>query len=116
MDAAFVETMKGRLLAEQKQLESELMVMTTKAPGSHVREPKFPNVGDSEGDSETEVDEFQNEVSIEKDLESALASVKEALARMDAGKYGLCETCGKEIDVERLRANPSATRCVEHAA
>lgn len=116
MDAAFVETMKGQLLAEQKELEDELMVMTTKAPGSHVSEPKFPNVGDSEGDSETEVDEFRNEVSMEKDLEHALANVKNALARMEAGKYGTCETCGDEIGEERLRANPSATHCVEHAA
>lgn len=108
--------MKEQLLAEQKRLEDELMVMTTTAPGARAPEAKFPNVGDSEGDSETEVDEYQNEISVEKDLEKALAAVKGALARMDVGKYGVCETCGKEIDEERLRANPSATRCVDHAA
>jgi hypothetical protein len=30
----------------------------------------------------------------------------------DRGEYGLCQSCGKEIDIERLKAVPYATRCV----
>ena len=42
----------------------------------------------------------------------ALAEIDEALARWDAGTYGICSDCGRSIPLERLRARPAATRCV----
>lgn len=44
-----------------------------------------------------------------------LNQVKEALARLDAGRYGLCAVCAEEIEPERLEALPFATRCKTHA-
>jgi DnaK suppressor protein len=41
--------------------------------------------------------------------------VAAALARLDAGKYGLCEVCGEAIEDKRLEALPFATRCKVHA-
>jgi DnaK suppressor protein len=41
-----------------------------------------------------------------------LARVEEALRRLEAGTYGVCESCGEEIDPARLEALPQATRCV----
>lgn len=40
-----------------------------------------------------------------------LDELEAALARIDAGTYGSCATCHSEIDFERLRAYPVATRC-----
>jgi len=37
--------------------------------------------------------------------------VERALERLEAGRYGLCERCGRPIPPERLRAVPAATRC-----
>jgi DnaK suppressor protein len=37
--------------------------------------------------------------------------VDEALARLDAGKYGVCFECGGPIAERRLRALPFAVRC-----
>jgi RNA polymerase-binding transcription factor DksA len=37
--------------------------------------------------------------------------IKAALARMDAGEYGICVNCGDEISPERLNAVPHAPRC-----
>jgi DnaK suppressor protein len=31
---------------------------------------------------------------------------------IDAGNYGICRTCGKQIDPKRLAALPCAQRCV----
>lgn len=42
-----------------------------------------------------------------------LAAVDEALARADAGTYGVCVDCGRDIPSARLEARPTATRCVE---
>jgi DnaK suppressor protein len=38
--------------------------------------------------------------------------VVRALARLDAGTYGTCETCGKPVAPERLEAMPWATQCI----
>ena len=40
-----------------------------------------------------------------------LAHIDHALARLDAGTFGLCERCGTPIDSGRLNAVPYATRC-----
>ena len=40
-----------------------------------------------------------------------LVRVDQALARIDQGQYGLCESCHAEISEARLRALPFALRC-----
>ena len=47
--------------------------------------------------------------------ESELFLIKEALARIEAGTFGRCVTCGSPITEARLRAIPYATRCSECA-
>jgi len=42
-----------------------------------------------------------------------LLKIDEALARIAAGDYGVCESCGGEISYERLRVRPVTTLCVE---
>ncbi len=41
-----------------------------------------------------------------------LLQVEMALARLDAGTYGLCQQCGELIDPARLEILPAATLCV----
>ena len=50
------------------------------------------------------------------DLRSALDEVKAALARLEAGTYGVCERCGRPIEPARLEAMPAARFCIEHAS
>ena len=45
-----------------------------------------------------------------RDLEE-LQQVRGALARLDAGTYGDCETCGEPIALPRLLVEPAALRC-----
>lgn len=52
----------------------------------------------------------------------AIAAAKEqlddidaALARLDNGTYGKCQTCGGPIGAARLEAIPTARFCIEHA-
>jgi DnaK suppressor protein len=40
-----------------------------------------------------------------------LTRIDEALLRLDAGHYGSCLECGREISERRLRALPFAVRC-----
>ena len=38
--------------------------------------------------------------------------IQEALQRLNDGEYGLCEECGAEIGIERLKARPVTTLCI----
>ena len=41
-----------------------------------------------------------------------LAEIDQALARLEAGRYGLCADCGEAIALARLQSAPQALRCV----
>jgi DnaK suppressor protein len=38
---------------------------------------------------------------------------EETIAKIDAGEYGYCESCGVEIGLKRLEARPTATLCID---
>lgn len=44
--------------------------------------------------------------------ERQLAAIEGAFRRMSGGEYGYCFSCGEEIDLRRLQADPSSTRCI----
>jgi DnaK suppressor protein len=39
--------------------------------------------------------------------------VEAALARIEAGEYGECQSCGEEINLRRLAAQPEAPLCLD---
>ena len=53
---------------------------------------------------------------IDEGVTLELRQIDEALARIDAGSYGSCESCDQPIAPERLELLPFATRCVTCAA
>lgn len=57
-----------------------------------------------------------SQVAVHDRLQSTLADVDRAIAKLDEGSYGLCDVCGGPIGDERLQALPWAVRCVEDAA
>ena len=42
-----------------------------------------------------------------------IMKIREALERIDAGEFGICESCEEEISEARLRARPVTTLCIE---
>jgi len=51
-------------------------------------------------------------IAMEETEASIAAAIEEALLRMEAGTYGLCDECGGVIPKERLHAMPYAPRCI----
>lgn len=49
-------------------------------------------------------------------LKETLAEVEHALAKFEAGTYGLCENCGQPIAPARLEAKPGARLCINCAS
>lgn len=60
------------------------------------------------------IEEYETHTAILKQLETQLLDVNDALQKIEEGKYGTCDKCGKEIEAERLGANPAARTCEEH--
>jgi DnaK suppressor protein len=42
-----------------------------------------------------------------------IKKIKEALERIENDTYGICESCGEEISIKRLKARPVTTQCIE---
>jgi len=42
-----------------------------------------------------------------------IKKLKMALERIENGTYGICEVCGDEISINRLKARPFAELCIE---
>jgi len=42
-----------------------------------------------------------------------IMKIREALERIDAGEFGICESCEEEIGEARLKARPVTTLCIE---
>ena len=47
---------------------------------------------------------------------AARSRILEALAELEAGRYGICASCAQPIPVERLQARPVATLCITCAS
>ena len=60
--------------------------------------------------------EYEKELSMQQNSIDLLHKVQHALALIEAGTYGSCESCGNDIPVARLEALPYATLCVSCAA
>jgi len=90
------------------------------------REQLVHRIGGTQATERSEVAEGQNdnaqlwEVSdVRDDLDSQAATeldqVNQALARLDAGEYGECTSCGEPIAEARIKALPYATLCIQCA-
>jgi RNA polymerase-binding transcription factor DksA len=49
-------------------------------------------------------------------LRDTLTDIDAALAKFDAGSYGICESCGGQISEARLEAMPAARLCITCAS
>ena len=52
-------------------------------------------------------------VVLENQLKSDLKEIEKALEKIKKGTYGICENCGKQIDLARLEVKPSAIYCLK---
>ncbi|GAB3687697.1 hypothetical protein GCM10028814_28970 [Angustibacter aerolatus] len=68
--------------------------------------------GDDQADSGAKTFEREHEIALANTHRTMLEQSLRALARIDDGSYGVCESCGQPIGKMRLQAFPRATLCV----
>ena len=109
---------KTELNAVRKTLTAEAQELATEIAQA---EEKFhalimesgEGAGDDQADAGTKTFEREHEISILSNKKDLLDQTNRALERIEAGTYGACENCGKQIGKLRLQeANPRATLCM----
>lgn len=109
---------KIKLEEELKILEGELSSVGRKNPDN----PKdweaevkglTPDMAE-ESEVADYMEEMEGNTAILKQLEIRYNEVKNALEKIEKGKYGTCEISGEPIEEERLEANPAARTCIKH--
>jgi RNA polymerase-binding transcription factor len=68
--------------------------------------------GDDQADAGAKTFQREYELALTQNARDLLDVTERALARIDDGTYGICESCGQPIGKARLQAFPRATLCV----
>jgi DnaK suppressor protein len=76
------------------------------------REPGDVQFDEESGQGDTMNVERERDLALSAQAMAAVEDIDRALAKIDAGTYGICERCGKPIPKERLKALPYAALCV----
>jgi DnaK suppressor protein len=105
---------ESALIKEKNDLEKSLSGIAKpvdKKEGDYA--PSFEEIGTDRDDNATEVEQYADNLPVELALESKLKDILDTLEKIKNGTYGICENCHLEIDIERLKINPSARTCVK---
>jgi DnaK suppressor protein len=70
------------------------------------------DAGDDQADAGAKTFEREHELALAHTARELLAQAEHALARIEDGTYGTCESCGEPIGKARLQAFPRAVLCV----
>jgi DnaK suppressor protein len=105
---------RGAVLRSTLESERDRLVFSARETRRAVRDEFCVHAGSAVDLAE------QSDAHVRVDVEFALLALHsemvrelaDALERIDDGTYGRCGDCGGRISVQRLRALPSATRCL----
>lgn len=100
-DTLFVRKQKKLLQRELAHLEEQYKLTR-----------KFPEYGTSEDENVQELEKFQENLSLQKNIRNLIQDTKKALAKIEKGSYGYCEQCKGSIEQGRIKAYPGADLCV----
>lgn len=98
----------------RKALTERLAALTARAAEieTELRQPLDPDFSEQAVDLEDD----EPLAALERSIVAESEEIRRALGRLDAGVYGLCVQCGKEIAPGRLVAMPAAPRCIACAS
>jgi RNA polymerase-binding protein DksA len=113
MDRKEMAALRARLVAMRERLIVEVQATEDRiredivAPGGHVASSMHPGDQDTEG--------LHENIVIAQNEEQLLEQVEGALERIEAGKFGVCQDCGRKISHQRLAAVPYSPWCIDCA-
>ena len=108
----------GQELAEvRKELEAEAAglredIFTAESEIAARLGDAVGDAGDDSADAGAKTFQREHELALTQNARELLAQIERALARIEDGSYGVCESCGEPIGKARLQAFPRAVLCV----
>ena len=103
-------TVEATLRARLDEVQARITALaSTPEPGSGI------GFGKRVGDGTTEAISRRNEIGIGTSLEVTEQRLLRALAKLDEGSYGVCDSCGGPIAPARLEAAPESVLCIDCA-
>ncbi len=112
-EAEFIDHQRAVLVAERnnytRQVE-ELRAQTAALALEH--EPGDVQFDEEGGEGGTANVDRELDLHLSAQAQAAIEEIDAALSKIDAGTYGICESCGRTIPRARLEALPHARLCV----
>lgn len=97
----------------RKSLLAKRGELAQRVSGTQATERREVAEGQNDNAQLWEVSDVRDDLDTQAATE--LDQVNQALARLDAGEYGLCMDCDEPIAEARLKALPYATLCIQCA-
>jgi RNA polymerase-binding transcription factor DksA len=114
-DKKFLDEQRALLHEERAKYEHSAQILKAEADALVAeREPGDVQFDEESGEGDTLAVERDFDLARSAQARQQVEEIDAALARIDAGTYGLCRVSGLPIPKERLRAIPWATERVEY--
>ena len=114
-DAAFIEQQRQELLTERARYTHQAQSLKDEADSlMNDRDPGDVQFDEESGEGDTLAVERERDLALSAQASAAVEEIDKALARIDAGTYGMCVVSGLPIPKERLEAIPWAAERVEY--
>lgn len=112
-----LQEIKNYLIQEKEEAEEELKRMEEYGPQGSLLEwsDELSSYDNHPADLGTETFEMEKHRALNSHQQKYLEDIHDALNKIENGTYGICETCSKEIEYERLKALPYAKECIDCA-
>jgi RNA polymerase-binding protein DksA len=104
---------RKRLLEERERVQGAIDYLHEENSGSLEDETQEIQSDNHPGDMATATLDREIDYTLEENSERVLAAIDAALKRIDDGTFGTCQTCGRQLDSERLDALPYTTQCID---
>ena len=102
-----MQASRQRLEALRQEYAAQIDDLTVGDEGVTASDPAHEgSVSDDQADDADALFEAERNMSLANNMREQLDLVETALVRIDAGTYGICIDCGKQIDPRRLQAIP----------
>ncbi len=108
---------EAELATVRKELEAEVEglradIATAESEIAERLGDAVGGAGDDPADMGAKTFQREHDLALTQNARELLERTESALARIAAGTYGVCESCGQPIGKARLQAFPRATLCV----
>jgi RNA polymerase-binding protein DksA len=104
------EEIRNHLIAMLEELNLRLARITNDVRHSDVPLEKDFSEQATQNENNEVMDYLGNSARTEIEM------IKQAINKIDNGRYGICQACGEPIGIERLKALPYSDMCIKCAS